>query len=78
MSKEEQSEIYDILSQGEEVICMKQNSAIGGGIYGIAFFGVLVYYLQHATSFLLGIIGIFKAIFWPAFLMYRVFELLKM
>lgn len=57
---------------------MKQNHAVGGGAYFIAFFGALVYYLQHATTFWLGLLGIFKAIFWPAFIMYRVLELLKM
>lgn len=57
---------------------MKQNHAVGGGAYFIASFGALVYYLQHATTFWLGLLGIFKAIFWPAFIMYRVLELLKM
>ncbi|HEX7042302.1 MAG TPA: hypothetical protein VF189_03560 [Patescibacteria group bacterium] len=60
------------------VIFIKNNSAIGGGVYGIAVLGALVYYLQHATTFLMGILGIFKAIFWPAFIIYKVLEMLKM
>jgi hypothetical protein len=51
---------------------------VSGGIYGMAFLGALVYYLQHATSFWTVVLGIFKAIFWPAVLMYKVLELLKM
>ena len=49
-----------------------------GAIYGCAFLGALVYYLQHATSFTMGVIGVFKALFWPGMVMYRVLELLKM
>jgi hypothetical protein len=49
-----------------------------GGVYGLAFLGALVYYVQHATTFWEGVVGIFKAIFWPGFLSYRVFENLKM
>ena len=49
-----------------------------GGMYGLAFLGGLVYYIQHATTFLAGVLGVLKAIFWPAVLMYKVLELLKM
>ena len=56
---------------------MKDNSATGA-IYGLGFIGALIYYLQHATTFLVGVIGIFKALVWPAFLVYRVFEFFKM
>ena len=49
-----------------------------GSIYGIAFLGALVYFLQHSTSFWEGVIGIVKAIFWPGVLVYKVLELLKL
>jgi hypothetical protein len=54
------------------------NKGIWGGIYGMAFLGGVVYYIQHATSFWAGVLGIFKALFWPAVLMYKLLELLKM
>jgi len=54
------------------------NKGMWGGMYGLAFLGGLVYYIQHATTFLSGVLGIFKAIFWPAVLMYKLLELLKM
>jgi hypothetical protein len=54
------------------------NKGMWGGMYGLAFLGGLVYYIQHATTFLAGVLGILKAIFWPAVLMYKVLELLKM
>ena len=51
---------------------------VSGGIYGLAFLGALVYYLQHAATFGAGAIGVLKAIFWPAVLIYKVMEYLKM
>lgn len=55
-----------------------KNNAGSGALYGIGMLGALVYYLQHATSLWAGIVGIFKAIFWPGVLLYKVLELLKM
>jgi hypothetical protein len=54
------------------------HNGILGGIYGMAFIGGVIYYIQHATTFWGAVLGIFKAIFWPAVLMYKVLELLKM
>lgn len=56
---------------------MKDNGLFGG-IYGMAFIGAAVYYVQHATTFWTGVLGVFKALFWPAMLMYKVLEYLKM
>lgn len=49
-----------------------------GAIYGLAFIGALIYYLQNAATFWTGVLGFFKAVFWPAVLIYKVFELLKL
>ena len=49
-----------------------------GGIYGLAMIGAAVYYIRHAASFAGGVLGILKAIFWPAVLMYKVLDLLRM
>lgn len=51
---------------------------MGGGAYGLAFLGALVYYLQHAETFWLGVLGVLKAIIWPAMLVYKLLEFLKM
>ena len=58
-------------------MCMKNNAG-SGAIYGIGMLGALVYFLQHATSVLDGIIGIFMAVFWPGVVVYKVLEILKM
>lgn len=47
-------------------------------IYGMAFIGALIYFLQHATTFWGGALGIVKAIFWPALLIYKLLEFLKL
>jgi len=56
---------------------MNKNGILSG-IYGMAFLGGVVYYIQHATTFWGAVFGIFKALFWPAVLMYKLLELLKM
>lgn len=49
-----------------------------GGVYGTAFIGAAIYFIQHAQTFWEGVFGIVKALFWPAVLMYKVLELLKL
>jgi len=58
----------------------KRLSADNGfnSIYGMAFLGALVYFIQHASSFWEGVLGVFKAIFWPGFILYKVLELLNL
>jgi len=45
----------------------------GSAVYGLGLIGALVYFLQHATSFGEGVIGVLKAIVWPALLVYKAF-----
>ena len=44
----------------------------------MAFIGAAIYFIQHAATFWLGVLGFIKAIFWPAFVMYKVLEYFKM
>lgn len=53
-----------------------KNHAGSGAIYGLGMIGAVIYYLQHATTLLAGIIGIAKGIFWPAVIVYKVLEIL--
>ncbi len=55
-----------------------RNNAGSGAIYGIGMIGALVYFLQHATSILDGIIGIVMAVFWPGVVVYKVLEIFKL
>jgi len=52
--------------------------ASGGAVYGLGLIGALIYFLQHATTISQGLAGIFKAIFWPAYFVYKIFEFLKL
>ncbi len=54
--------------------CGINNNASSGAIYFFGFIGAVVYYISHAAGFWMGVLGILKAIVWPAFLVY---ELLK-
>lgn len=47
-------------------------------VYGLGLLGAWFYYLTHSTTFWLGMVAIFKGIFWPAFLVYEVLKYLNM
>lgn len=49
---------------------MKDNSACGGW-YFIAMIGAAVYFVQQSAGFWGGVLGVLKALVWPAFLIYR-------
>ena len=57
---------------------MKKNTlscANGGGCagagYGLGVIGAAVYYISTATGFWMGVLGVLKALVWPAFLVYE-------
>ena len=55
---------------------MKNGTA--GTLYGMAMIGSVVYFVRHAATFGAGVVGVIKGLFWPAVLMYRFLEYLKM
>jgi hypothetical protein len=61
---------------------MKWKKMHGGGshgaLYGLGFVGAAVYYIQHADTFWVGVIGVLKALVWPAFLVYSLLGYLGM
>lgn len=52
-------------------------TAGGGAIYGMGVIGAIIYFLQHSTTLAAGVIGIIKGLFWPAVVVYKALELLK-
>lgn len=52
--------------------------AASNPVYGLGFIGALVYYISHAATFWIGVLGFFKAVFWPAFLVYELLKYLNM
>lgn len=53
-------------------------SGPAGAVYGLGFIGAIIYFIGHAASFWGGVLGILKAIVWPAFLVYELLKYLKM
>jgi len=45
-------------------------------VYGLGFIGAAVYFIGHAATFWMGVLGFLKALVWPAFLVYYAFQIL--
>jgi len=45
-----------------------------GGIYGLGFLGAAIYYISTASGFWVGVLGVLKAIVWPAFIVYNLLK----
>ena len=48
----------------------------GGAIYGLGLIGAAIYYISTATTFWVGVLGVLKALVWPAFLIYEALKFL--
>ncbi|MDD5020584.1 MAG: hypothetical protein PHR82_00410 [Endomicrobiaceae bacterium] len=70
MSESTQSEIKkNLFKRGR-----KNQSFSGNAVYGLGFIGASIYYVSCATSFWIGVLGILKALVWPAFLVYGLLQ----
>lgn len=56
----------------------KNNVTRESAVYGLGFLGSLFYFIQHSSTFLMGVVGFLKALVWPAVLIYKLLEFLKM
>jgi hypothetical protein len=63
------------MAKGKNICTANQG---GGALYGLGFVGALIYYLQTAHGVGEVILGILKAILWPAFLTHRLLGFLGM
>jgi hypothetical protein len=48
-----------------------QANATGGAVYGLGMIGAAVYFISHAATFWMGVLGFLKAVVWPAILVYE-------
>ncbi|MCK5134155.1 MAG: hypothetical protein KAR19_00085 [Bacteroidales bacterium] len=53
-----------------------QCNAPASAVYGIGLIGAAVYFISTATGFWIGVLGILKALVWPALLVYEAFKAL--
>ena len=51
--------------------CNNNATASGGAVYGLGFIGAAIYFISHATGFWMGVLGVLKALVWPAYLVYE-------
>jgi hypothetical protein len=61
------------------VMSNRRNSgaaAGGGALYGLGIFGALVYFWQQADTFWEYPLAVVQGLFWPAFMVYEVFQAL--
>lgn len=73
------AKVYENKFSGNEdkMCCHGMHHRHHGGssaLYGLGFIGAAVYYISTAPGFWMGVLGVLKALVWPAFL---VFGLLK-
>ncbi len=52
-------------------------AAGGGAIYGLGIFGALVWFWQQADGAWEHLFSLFQALFWPAYLVFDLFEALN-
>ena len=55
-----------------------RNGAAGGAVYGLGMIGAWVYFIGHAATFGLGVLGFLKGIVWPALLIFEALKYLNM
>lgn len=51
-------------------------SGASGAVYGLGLIGAAVYYISTACTFWMGVVGVLKAVVWPAFLVYEALKAL--
>ena len=49
----------------------------GNAVYSLGLIGAVVYYVSTAGGFWVGVLGVFKAIVWPAFVVYEIMKMLQ-
>ena len=50
----------------------------GDAVYGLGFIGAVIYFIQQSHTFWEGVLGVLKAIVWPAFLVHALLTFLRL
>lgn len=56
---------------------VKGAGCTGGAFYGLGLIGAAVYFVQHGVGVWGVILGLLKAIVWPAFIAYHLLDFFK-
>ncbi len=54
-----------------------KNKPCANAFYGLGVIGAMVYFIQTAPTATMVVFGIIKAFFWPAFIVFKALEFLK-
>ena len=52
----------------------QKSGSAGDAVYGLGVIGAAVWYISTAATFWMGVVGVLKALVWPAFLVYEAFK----
>jgi len=64
------------IKQKEKQKCTHYHGGGSEAVYGLGLIGAWIYYIGHATTFLEGVIGFLKGLFWPGFMVYELLQFL--
>lgn len=70
-----EAETQNIEKKEKKIIHRNASSA---PVYGFGLIAAWVYYLSHAETFWMGVLGFLKGIVWPAMLVYEAMKYLGM
>ncbi len=65
------------MAKNEKTIKVVNKGGPAGGFYFLTYIGVAIYFVQKAEGFWEIVLGLLQAAVWPAFLIHRIFELLR-
>jgi len=65
-------------AQNQQKTKVVYKGATNAPIFGFGLIGAWAYYLAHAETFWMGVLGILKGIVWPAMLVYELMQYLGM
>ena len=65
------------MAKGDKKVEVINKGGPAGGVYFLAFIGAAVYFVDKAVGFWEVILALLQAAVWPAFLVHKIFELLR-
>lgn len=65
------------MSKSDKTVKVINKGGPVGGAYFVAYIGAAVYFVQHSAGFWGFVAALLKACVWPAFVVHRALELLK-
>lgn len=63
-------------TEKDKMYCKHNSRGSSGGsaVYGLGLIGALIYFIQNADGFWMGVLGILQAIIWPVIMVYKLLE----